>query len=34
MGWHVARMGENINAQNIFVGKSEGKKQLGRPRGR
>jgi hypothetical protein len=36
MRWeeHVARMGEMKNAYNIFVGKPEGKKPLGRPRRR
>jgi len=28
---HVARMGELRNSQNISVGKSEGKRPLGRP---
>jgi hypothetical protein len=34
MRWagHVARMGEKRNAYRIFVGKSEGKRPLGRPR--
>jgi hypothetical protein len=34
MRWtgHVARMGEKKNANRILVGKSEGKKPLGRPR--
>jgi hypothetical protein len=32
--WHVARMGENMNACRILVGKSEGKSPLGRPRRR
>jgi hypothetical protein len=31
---HVARMGEKRNAYRILVGKSEGKRPLGRPRGR
>jgi hypothetical protein len=31
---HVARMGEMRNAYNIFVGKPEGKRRLGRPRRR
>jgi hypothetical protein len=30
--WHVARMGEKRNAYRILVGKSEGKRPLGRPR--
>jgi hypothetical protein len=36
MRWagHVARMGEKRNAYRIFVGMSEGKKPLGRPRRR
>jgi len=36
MRWaeHVARMGEMWSAHNIFVGKSEGKRLLGRPRRR
>jgi hypothetical protein len=36
MGWagHVARVGEKRNAYRIFVGKSEGKRPLGRPRRR
>jgi len=29
---HVARMGEMRNVYNIFVGKPEGKRPLGRPR--
>jgi hypothetical protein len=29
---HVARMGEKRNAYRIFVGKTEGKRLLGRPR--
>jgi hypothetical protein len=34
MRWagHVARMGENKNACRMLVGKSEGKRPLGRPR--
>jgi hypothetical protein len=34
MRWagHVARMGEKKNAYRILVGKSEGKRPLGRPR--
>jgi hypothetical protein len=32
--WHVARMGEKLNAYRIFVGKPEGKRTLGRPRRR
>jgi hypothetical protein len=34
MRWagHVARMGEKRNACRILVGKSEGKRSLGRPR--
>jgi hypothetical protein len=31
---HVARMGEKRNAYRLFVGKSDGKRQLGRPRRR
>jgi hypothetical protein len=31
---HVARMGEKMNEYRIFVGKSEGKTPLGRPRRR
>jgi hypothetical protein len=36
MRWarHVARMGEKRNAYRIFVGKLEGKRELGRPRRR
>jgi hypothetical protein len=36
MKWagHVARMGENRNAYRLLVGKSEGKRPLGRPRRR
>jgi hypothetical protein len=36
MRWagHVARMGEKRNAYNIFLGKPEGKRPLGRPRRR
>jgi hypothetical protein len=36
MRWagHVARMGEKRNAYRILVGKSEGKRPLGRPRRR
>jgi len=30
MDGHVARMGETRNAYNIFVGKREGKRPLGR----
>jgi hypothetical protein len=29
---HVTRMGEKINAYRILVGKTEGKRPLGRPR--
>jgi hypothetical protein len=34
MGWagHVARMGKMRNSYRILVGKSEGKRPLGRPR--
>jgi hypothetical protein len=34
MRWagHVARMGEKRNAYRILLGKSEGKRPLGRPR--
>jgi len=28
---HIARMGETRNSYKILIGKSEGKKQLGRP---
>jgi hypothetical protein len=31
---HVARMGEKMNAYRILLGKPEGKRPLGRPRGR
>jgi hypothetical protein len=36
MRWagHVAQMGEKINAYRILMGKSEGKRPLGRPRRR
>jgi hypothetical protein len=34
MGGHVACMGEMRNAYNIWVGKPEGKKPLGKPRRR
>jgi hypothetical protein len=36
MRWagHVARRGEKRNAYRLFVGKSEGKRPLGRPIGR
>jgi hypothetical protein len=36
MRWagHVARMGEKRNAYRLLVGKSEGKRPLGRPRRR
>jgi hypothetical protein len=36
MRWagHVARMGEGRNVCRVLVGKSEGKRQLGRPRHR
>jgi hypothetical protein len=36
MRWavHVARMGEERNAYRILVGKSEGRRPLGRPRHR
>jgi hypothetical protein len=36
MRWegHVARMGENRNACKLLVGKPEGMRPLGRPRGR
>jgi len=36
MGWsgHVASMGEGIGAYRVLVGKTEGKRQLGRPRRR
>jgi hypothetical protein len=32
MGGYVARMGEKRNACRLLMGKSEGKKPLGRPR--
>ena len=36
MRWagHVARMGEEKGVYRVFVGKPEGKRSLGRPRGR
>jgi hypothetical protein len=36
MRWagHVARMGEKRNTYRLLVGKPEGKRPLGRPRGR
>ena len=36
MGWagHVARMGEGRDVYRVLVGKSEGKRPLGRPRRR
>jgi hypothetical protein len=36
MRWvgHIARMGEKRNAHRLSVGKPEGKRTLGRPRGR
>ena len=36
MRWagHVARMGEEMGAYRVLVGKPEGKRQLGRPRRR
>jgi hypothetical protein len=36
MGWagHVARMGEGRGMYRVFVGKPEGRRQLGRPRHR
>jgi hypothetical protein len=34
MAGHVARMGEERNAYRILVGKSEGRRPLGRPRHR
>jgi len=36
MGWagHVARMGEERGVYRVLVGKSEGKRPLGRPRRR
>jgi hypothetical protein len=36
MRWagHVARMGDNRNAYRLLVGKSEGRRPLGRPRRR
>jgi hypothetical protein len=36
MRWadHVARMGETVNAYRLLVGKPEGKRPIGRPRGR
>jgi hypothetical protein len=32
--WHVARMGEDIKLYMVLVGKSKGKRPLGRPRRR
>jgi hypothetical protein len=32
--WHVARMGEKRNACRILVGKTEGRRPVGRPRRR
>jgi hypothetical protein len=32
--WHVARMGEKRNAYRILLRRPEGKRPLGRPRGR
>jgi len=32
--WHVARMGERRGVHMVLVGKPEGKRPLGRPRGR
>ena len=32
--WHVARMGESRGLNRLLVGKSEGKRPLGRPRRR
>jgi hypothetical protein len=32
--WHVARIGETINTYRVLVRKPEGKRPLGRPRGR
>jgi hypothetical protein len=34
LAWHVARRGEKRNAYRILVGKSEGKRRLGRRRRR
>jgi len=34
MGWHVARMSEERGEYRVLVGKSEGKRQLGRPKRR
>jgi hypothetical protein len=34
MGWPCSTNGENRNAYRLFVGKPEGKRQLGRPRRR
>jgi hypothetical protein len=34
MGGHVARKGKKRNAYRLLVGKTEGKKTLGRPRRR
>ena len=33
-GWHVARMGEGRGVHRVLVGKSQGKRPLGRPRRR
>ena len=32
--WHVARMGEGRGVHRVLVGKTEGKRALGRPRRR
>jgi hypothetical protein len=34
LAWHVAQMGENRNACRLLVGKSVGRRPLGRPRRR
>ena len=34
MGGHVARMGERRDVYKVLVGKPDGKRSFGRPRGR
>jgi hypothetical protein len=34
LAWHVARMGEKRNAYSLLVGRSDGKRSLGRSRSR